>query len=539
MKIGRNAPCPCGSGKKYKKCCGDPLRPQQMTRPKGQPTPEQFRQAIQRRDAEELMRQQQQGLGKPIISADMAGYRMVAVGNELRYSKDWKVFPDFLAAYLKDILGEAWGKLELGKPLAERHPIMQWYHVLCEVQKAHFDTSKTVQSMPNVGVLTCFYSLAYNLYLLKHNIELQERLLRRLRDPKQFQGAYYELMIANCLIRSGFRLELEDEADDQSKHCEFSATSHVTGKKFWVEAKMRSVIGVLGKTKVDGSTGKDPTERIATHLRDALSKPAADDRLIFIDVNAPSSGAVEQPIWLPRAIRRLDDRERNTPPETNAYVFITNLCFHHHLREQTSHEALAYGLNIADFGKVRETTLPEMYRAKQRHLDAHRVMDSFRSYPSLPSTFDGKLVSESLGGRPPLKIGETYQFVAAKDGQDIVGEVTTATVLEVESEVWIGVKTSEGTSSILKEKMSPEQLAEYQQHKDTYFGRILPAGRKTDSPFELFEWMVESYSKTSKERLVELCKGAPDADALAKLDRDDLVLALCDRWTLSSIESAG
>lgn len=22
-KIGRNAPCPCGSGKKYKKCCGE------------------------------------------------------------------------------------------------------------------------------------------------------------------------------------------------------------------------------------------------------------------------------------------------------------------------------------------------------------------------------------------------------------------------------------------------------------------------------------------------------------------------------------
>ncbi|WP_414647875.1 SEC-C metal-binding domain-containing protein [Desulfitobacterium sp.] len=22
LKIGRNDPCPCGSGKKYKKCCG-------------------------------------------------------------------------------------------------------------------------------------------------------------------------------------------------------------------------------------------------------------------------------------------------------------------------------------------------------------------------------------------------------------------------------------------------------------------------------------------------------------------------------------
>lgn len=29
-KIGRNAPCPCGSGKKYKKCC---LSPQQVKRP--------------------------------------------------------------------------------------------------------------------------------------------------------------------------------------------------------------------------------------------------------------------------------------------------------------------------------------------------------------------------------------------------------------------------------------------------------------------------------------------------------------------------
>ncbi|WHZ06031.1 SEC-C metal-binding domain-containing protein [Neobacillus sp. YX16] len=26
-KVGRNDPCPCGSGKKYKKCCGpSPLR---------------------------------------------------------------------------------------------------------------------------------------------------------------------------------------------------------------------------------------------------------------------------------------------------------------------------------------------------------------------------------------------------------------------------------------------------------------------------------------------------------------------------------
>jgi uncharacterized protein len=24
-KVGRNEPCPCGSGKKFKKCCGSPV----------------------------------------------------------------------------------------------------------------------------------------------------------------------------------------------------------------------------------------------------------------------------------------------------------------------------------------------------------------------------------------------------------------------------------------------------------------------------------------------------------------------------------
>jgi uncharacterized protein YecA (UPF0149 family) len=30
-KTGRNDPCPCGSGKKYKKCCGNPAKGQVTT----------------------------------------------------------------------------------------------------------------------------------------------------------------------------------------------------------------------------------------------------------------------------------------------------------------------------------------------------------------------------------------------------------------------------------------------------------------------------------------------------------------------------
>lgn len=483
------------------------------------------------------MRQQQQGLGRPIISAEANGYRFVAVGNEVKYSRDWKAFPDFLASYLKQVMGSAWGEVELGRPLKERHPLMQWYAALCDLQREHFDRSKTIQSMPSAGVVTCFYSLAYSLYLLKHNVELQHRLVRRLRDAKQFQGAYYELIVANCLLRSGFRLELEDETDGNAKHCEFSAISHVTGKRFWVEVKMRSVAGVLGKTILDGSNRRDPTEKLSTHLREALLKPAHDDRLIFVDLNAPSSGAGAEPSWLSKAIKRLDDRERNTPAEVCAYVFVTNFCFHHHLRDQQpSHEALAYGLNISDFGKVGPRSLSDIYRSKQRHLDAHRILDSFRDYPRLPSTFDGRLPSESLGGQPPVNIGETYRFPQS-DGTEIVGTITTATVIESERAVAVVVRTTDGKSLILKELMSDEQFVEYEQHKDVYFGSVLPAGRKTESPFELFEWMVSAYSKTSKERLRELCKDAPDAEWLARLPRDDLVLELCERWVASMLAS--
>jgi SEC-C motif len=33
VTLGRNAPCPCGSGKKYKRCCGQGQRPLTTARP--------------------------------------------------------------------------------------------------------------------------------------------------------------------------------------------------------------------------------------------------------------------------------------------------------------------------------------------------------------------------------------------------------------------------------------------------------------------------------------------------------------------------
>ena len=113
---------------------------------------------------------------------------MVAVGNVIYHSADWKTFPDFLADYMKTVLGSDWGNAEIKKPLADRHPIMQWHDAICRYQAEMLKEKGKVTAVPMTGAVACYLGTAYNLYLLKHNVELQDRLVKRLKNPEQFQG---------------------------------------------------------------------------------------------------------------------------------------------------------------------------------------------------------------------------------------------------------------------------------------------------------------------------------------------------------------
>jgi hypothetical protein len=55
-----------------------------------------FAKALARSEAKRVQRERQQGLGKPIISAELKGTRFVAFKNRLLYSKKWRTFEDFL-----------------------------------------------------------------------------------------------------------------------------------------------------------------------------------------------------------------------------------------------------------------------------------------------------------------------------------------------------------------------------------------------------------------------------------------------------------
>jgi hypothetical protein len=208
--------------------------------------------------ASERIRQTQQGHGRSIVGFKSGDRQIVTVGNKIYFSDKWKTFPDFLADYMKQILGSDWGNAEIAKPLAERHPIMQWYNAYCKYQQATIEAPGEVCQANVIGIVACYLGLAYSLYLLDHNVEIQGRLLGRLKHNANFLGAFYELFVANILIRAGFQLTLEDEGDGRSRHCEFAAVSRATGRKYWVEAKMGSVAGVLGKTQRDGGGNRKP-----------------------------------------------------------------------------------------------------------------------------------------------------------------------------------------------------------------------------------------------------------------------------------------
>lgn len=523
-KIGRNAPCPCGSGKKFKHCHGKDGATTFLPS-------EQIKEGLRAHQAKEAIRVKQQGLGNPIISTEFQGHRFVAVKNKLHYSKNWIFFTDFLADYIRMTIGGDWGNAELQRPFEDRHPLMQWYDCYCRLQQRHAKEPGEPYSAEISGVVNCYLGLAYNLYLIRHNVALQGLYVERLKVADQFQGAYHELMIANILIRAGFELELEDETDRRSKHCEFSATSIRTGKKYSVEAKMRSETGVLAKTH--GKSEGDPTARLIKHVNAALAKPADGERLIFVDVNTDpidpkdlAEGEATVPRWVTGAENKLGNLERRIGDDVQAYIFVTNMSFHRSLEDTfLGHFLTTFGLGIPDFAKPIYGRPKEVWKKKQKHIDMEYIKEAISTYPKIPNHFEGDLPPIEQGARDRIRIGGKYDFVDA----GVCGVVTSANVIENEKQVFVGVHTNDGKAVILTEPMSDYELQVYREFPDTYFGVIQEVSKNLTDPFEFYERLVEIHRTYPRENILRMAKDAPDINHLSTLDDLELVLEYCEK----------
>ncbi|MGB9989845.1 YecA family protein [Pseudoduganella rhizocola] len=516
-KVGRNDACPCGSGAKFKRCHGR-ARP---AAPAGQfVTPAQL-------VARNIQRERQQGLGRPIISGKLGGRRLVAVKNKILYSDKWKTFHDFLFDFIKRKLDPDWGTAEIAKPLAQRHPILIWYDHLCRAQQAHAIPGK-ISSMEANGAAISYLRLAYDLYSMEHNSELQAKLINRLKHPEQFLAARYELFVAATMIRAGYAIVLEDEDDRTSSHCEFTATHTATGRQFSVEAKCRNGANL----------------RPGRQLQRALAKRADHERIVFIEL---AIGQLTEGEPLPRELqgalqllRRLEggtDKEGNELPP--AYVFLTNSTTHLNLESVDNRSyVIGEGFQIPDF-KLDGTfpTFRALINAREKDRALTALLESARDHAFPPVTFDGEIAEYALGVLDPnqrLIIGRRYQ-IDDGHGRKRLGLLTSATVAENESKLYGAMWFDDNTAEILKWDMSEAELDAWRRHADTFFGEPARRSNSMHGPLELYDFFHNGYKNTPRERLLELLHGAPDLAQLEAMSQPELVSIYAERITLTAL----
>ena len=513
-KIGRNEPCPCGSGKKFKRCHGATGRVDDVAM-------DEVAKMRLRAEAAQVQRERQQGLGRPIISIESHGYRLVAVKNRLLHSKGWKTFHDFLVDYIKMAIGPEWGNTEIAKSLEQRHPILIWYQKVCEHQRIFVTELGKVASAQMTGAAAAYMHLAYDLYELDHNAELQTKLLARLRNHDKFTGARYEIYVAALFIRAGFNIDFEDETDGSTTHCEFTATHKRTGKRFSVEAKRRE--------------GARP--RIGHLFNDALSKRANYERIIFIDINMRDDANNNQPpLYLEKALRRLrsfEGQPLNGQLRPSAYVFLTNTPWSLYLDAPAPRCAtLAEGFQIPDFkGGGYAPSLRHVIDAREAHIEMHDLMISIQDHSNIPSTFDGEIPEFAFGtGKQRIVIGQRYMIPDA-DGVERPAEVTTATVAEAERVAYCGATFEDGRAIICSMPLTDEELAAWKRHPDTFFGILGQRHTRADSPIELYDFFHASFKQSTKKLLLEAMSGAHDFEQLTKLDQPQLASIHAERMT--------
>lgn len=466
-------------------------------------------------EAKEALRQSQQGQGKPIISAEFQSYRLTAVGNRVHYAKTHKTFIDFLGDYIRNVFGHDWGNAEIAKPLEDRHEILQWYDAICALQKEHMKKpAGELQDMPMNGLTAAYYGLAYNLYLLQHNAELQKYLIKRLKQPDSFYGAYYETYVAAWFILAGFELRLENEQDPTRTHPEFIATRD--GQSYSVEAKTRQ----LGKTHF----------QIGNQLYDALSIDDHHTRVIFIDMNVGADADFEA--FGDDALATIRSREQKMTikgdPAPPAHVFVTNQPYHLALEETRLPRAcLVAGFKVPDFGQGAQfSSYTDAHKARKKYAALHDVQKAMVNY-SIPVTFDGEIPEFAFGeAERRFTIGERLEVA---DGVFVT--LQSGIVMEPERKAYLVVADDEGQGHIMTAELSDAEMAAYSSHRETFFGRIVPVSKNTEDPMDLYDFFYDSYKDTPREKLLEFMDGAPDIEELKELPEDELRYAYAERLT--------
>lgn len=351
MKIGRNDPCPCGSGKKYKKCHLYYDQENASVKPvvkKVESTSEL--EAIRQEMMNEQIgrRRALEPLGiyinfvKPII---FKGRKCWALGSRVYYQRPpTETFHEFIIFILYQTLGEQFRDEQKALPEDKQHFIYRCAVKYDEWRAKNVKDKNIVKegwaALPD-GWTRALISLAFDVCSLVHTEHLPNDLLNRLRNRDQYQGARYEIAIAGMFSRLGYKITFLDELGTKTTHPEFIAEDRKSGEKIAVEVKSKQRQGILhtqGKTKPEELLWGD-IQRLYRHA--LTQNPGNIPFIIFIDINAPQTPGIQwqNKPWvkdIQKMIKKSPLHNTNNPDKCTGLIF-TNYSYHY----QTEKEALS------------------------------------------------------------------------------------------------------------------------------------------------------------------------------------------------------
>ncbi|MCL4522292.1 MAG: hypothetical protein M1453_04515 [Acidobacteria bacterium] len=296
--------------------------------------------------------------------------RVVAIWNGVHIRPIAETFHEFLVAVpLKDTFGEAWYKQEISKAESECHAVVRWLRAFRQEGQEHKPLnhkSGEVYGAPATGATTELIALANDLYMLLKVNRLPERLVERLRNYNEFQGARYEIAIAAAFVKCGFELEwIEDRT---GPHPEFIARNKQTGEEVAVETKSRRRPGALhqpGDLPPEDELRAD-VDRL---YREALKQdPGRVPFVVFLDVNLPpNTSTAEAAKWQQEIVSRWQGNEQQV-----SLLGFTNFGWHHMKDKPNQLRTPEFLLSVPNLA-VRPLRTPETIVCLKRVLDAYGV----------------------------------------------------------------------------------------------------------------------------------------------------------------------
>jgi len=271
-------------------------------------------------------------VSRPQIHTEFLGKKVRAVRESVHLRPREESFQDFQLFLLLQILGKKWYDEEMLKPPTTRHMVLQWRaernELLRAQQQPGDDPAKPVRAQMT-GNVKALQVLADDIYQLEHALKTPRKIIERLRDQRQFQGARYEIAVASIFARCGFDISFID--DHSKKSPEFIAEKEA--EQIAVEAKSRHRPGVLQHPGRPAQEVGAASANIKHHYEEALQQnPGGIPFLVFIDVNLPLAPDVVplERTWVKEAMKCFDDRRKEgklDDPDTG--LVLTNFGWHY------------------------------------------------------------------------------------------------------------------------------------------------------------------------------------------------------------------